>query len=165
MQSHNFRCFTMCDTFCFEILGSWPPFTANDLGVSRGGMLLWFLALLTGGRWHVPCEIWHKTCHWEKLGSSAGSISPSEHYFMLSHSWAQSYHSEYFPPSSHFRPFLAILRQFKAIHSNSRQFQAIPGYARLFHPIPVYFYVYQPIWTNINLVISGHGSASLKLCV
>ena len=109
------------------------------------GMLLWFLALLTGDRWHVTCEIWHKTCHCEKLCSSAGSISLSEHYFMLSHSLAQSYHSEYFPPSSHFRPFLAISRLFKAIHSNSRQFQTIPGYSILFQSISMYISLFEPI--------------------
>ena len=77
--------------------------------------------------------------------SSAGSISLSEHYFTQSHSWAQSYHSEYFPPPSHFQPFLCISRLFKAIQSNFRHFQAIPDYSRLFHSIPVHFYVYQYI--------------------
>ena len=60
LQSHNFRCFMTCDTYRFEIFGSWPPLTANDWEVSRGRSFV--VAVGVSDRWQVTCDTRHVTC-------------------------------------------------------------------------------------------------------
>ena len=86
--------------------------------------------------------------------SRVGSISLSENFFTQSHSWAQSYHSEYFPPPSHFWPFLAISRLFKAIQGYFRQFQDITSYSTLFQSISTYVSLFGPITFYLLLVVA-----------
>ena len=88
--------------------------------------------------------------------SSAGSISLSEPYFIQSQSWAQSYHSKYFPPPSHFWPLLAISRLFKAIQDYSRLFKALPGNTRVFQAIPPYSSPFQHIPVYLDQFLISH---------
>ena len=71
--------------------------------------------------------------HFEKLGSSLQQCRQHQSVIALFYAEPQLGYSEYFPPPSHFRQFLAISRIFKAIQSNSRQWQVI---SRLFQAIP-----------------------------
>ena len=86
--------------------------------------------------------------------SRVGSISLSENFFTQSHSWAQSYHSEYVPPSSHFWPFLSISRLFKAIQGYFRQFQDSTSYFTLFQSISTYVSLFGPITFYLLLVVA-----------
>ena len=59
LQSNNFHCVRTCDTYGFEILGSWPPFTLDDWGDSRGRYAV--VDLGVSDRWQVTCHLWHLT--------------------------------------------------------------------------------------------------------
>ena len=58
---NNFHWFMTCDTYRFKILESWPPITAKDWGVGRGGYVV--VALCVSDMWQVTCDIWHLTQH------------------------------------------------------------------------------------------------------
>ena len=71
--SNDLHWFVACDTYHFKILESWPPFTADDWGASRGRYVV--VALGVSDRWHLAGDMGHVTFDTRQMTCDSGRMT------------------------------------------------------------------------------------------